>query len=558
MYYKTLPIRNGQWPFIAFITFFLNLLFPMQGHAQTDGLYDRPGLTVIFVSYDGLNQDKFNRYDQENSLPDKYYGNPVEPCFVVLPGVEEFPEQRLNADQVKYREAHFQKFLSGNDIGRKVVGYWFNYDEEKGFDMSRIFKRAEYNATDEEIMVSQASKRGEAMIRDYGQKLVSNSYVVVVDLRGMKEKADDYGGLKYSASVGYYFYELQFGDEQISQLYESWIYEDDSEEIRKQKMLNFKNMDVPLKLEFSKGKGVQISGTATKSEQLKSQKSKDDLAFEKFMTQVIDRMDYYAAGDIEELQVETKVMEIHPLKAKIGNKESLKIDHKYFVYEYVWDDQEEKAVPKRKAVVRALKVADNTREVTRSKMSEFYQVYGTSIREGMILRQKPELGLSVAAGYEAGGLGGLNIRLKYRTRLMPALYLIGDLGFSNGDYTSESYTELYTGEEENYSFVRFDAGLGKGIRLMRFIELMPYAAYGKEMVTVDEDDYSTYIFKGGLYAGIALTHNVYLYGQANYSVVGKALKSDGNDDIELGYNWDELFKDRSGGVGIEFGLNVEF
>jgi hypothetical protein len=61
-----------------------------------------------------------------------------------------------------------------------------------------------------------------------------------------------------------------------------------------------------------------------------------------------------------------------------------------------------------------------------------------------------------------------------------------------------------------------------------------------------------------LYAGVALTHNVYLYGQANYSVVGKALKSDGNDDIELGYNWDELFKDRSGGVGIEFGLNVEF
>jgi hypothetical protein len=182
-----------------------------------------------------------------------------------------------------------------------------------------------------------------------------------------------------------------------------------------------------------------------------------------------------AAKKLEDFKVKKKLLNTSPFQAKIGTKESIKTDHKFFVYEYVWDEEKEKAIPKRKGVLRVKKAVDNREN--RSEKSSFYQIYGGSIEEGMVLREKPDLGLSVITGYEVSGPGGINLGLKYRLGKyinIPASYLTANIAFTNEDYSNYQvgdYNYLGNFETEEVSFTRFEAGVGKGFQLARFLSL---------------------------------------------------------------------------------------
>ncbi|MCF8344522.1 MAG: hypothetical protein K9G67_09450 [Bacteroidales bacterium] len=538
--------------------------------------YDRIGLTVLFYTYGGKFENKLEDAMKDVSFPDKFYQNKLKECVISLPRSMEMKDESLAQDDEQERIEIAREYLKEQNIGRKIVEEWYNFDPEQGFDLSMIFERAEYNATDEEIIVSEGSKRGRARIRDYGHELVSNSYVAIVDLRDLKketEREKDYASVSYSSDMGLYIFKLKFGEEQINELFDVWIFEDDSPEEKEQKLARFKEMDFPLELVYSKPDWLLPTGTASYGglDGLTGKKLDmsvlDKEAFEKFYNEIFDKMMFHASKHIQDFTVRKKVTDVRPIQAKIGLRESLKTDDQYFVYEYVWDEQLKEAIPKRKAVLRVRKVADN-RDEGRSAESSFYQTYGGTVREGMLVKEHPNVGLALNVGYEMNGLGGFGVGLRYRIGRyidIPALYLITGLSGTSEDYGNidkENFKYLSKFKEDQVFFMRYDLGFGKGFRIARFIELMPFAVGGYNQTESDQDGnkYASFYYKAGLTAAVNVLYNLQLYGSFNYYGLGGVSKIDG-DDIDTdedALKWADEFPGQEGGTGIQFGLSYEF
>jgi len=562
---------------LLFVLLISLLAFSTKAQDEIEDSYDRLGLTVCFITY-GNDYKRFI-HDAMDSipLPNKFYNNNLSIKTLSLPSRMEKKDGTLGEDDMNARKEAIQEFFAENGVGRNIVGKWYNYEPQKGFDLSTIFSRAEYNATDEEVFVSQSSKRGKARIRDYGHNLVSNSYVAVVDLRDVDkevEREDNSTTVSYSAEMGYYLFKLQFGDKEINDLFDAWVYKDDSQEVKEEKLEKFRKTQFPLEPVLEKGGWSFTSGNARfgaldklSGRQLDMRRLNRE-AFIDMINDSYNTLFFHAAKKLEKFKVKKKVLNTRPIQAKIGTKESLKTDDKYFVYEYVWDETAEKALPKRKGVLRAKKVADNREE--RSVQSTFYQIYGGSIQEGMVLREKPDLGLSIIAGYEASGPGGMSIALKYRMSKyvgIPALYLTADIAFAAEDYSGyvdDNYTYLGNFENKEVSFTRFDFGLGKGFQIARFFELVPFAAFG--MITTeadDENDYSYYTLyaKPGVSLGVNLLHNLQAFGQVNiYGMSSVIVSDDEGETVEDwgGEKWSDEFPGQESGIGLQLGVRFEF
>lgn len=538
--------------------FFIAMLLTPSGvlSQELKESYERSALTILFTSYGGrYERDIKEAIERHDFVPEQFYSNPVNPGVINLPA-------EMAAAGSEKKQAIFSGFLQQNHTGREVVGLWYNYRKGKGFDLSRLFERAEYNATDEEVLVSQASIRGEARIRDFGSKLVQNSYVLIIDITNIgkieqEKDSDPYG---WEARMGYYLYKLQFGDEESAALYAAWIYPDDSDSVRNAKAQLFNDSQYPLKLATERDNILTTGMNYLAAIRIKP--TFEEL-FVKLLKNSVESATTLASSEIPDFQVQTKVTGRRPLSAKIGKKEGLRTDHRYFVYEYVWDEQEEQAVPHRKAVIRAKRIADNRKKATGTTIpSSFYQTYGGTIKEGMTIKMKRDVGLSLSGSYVSEGLGGANLRAMYRTGPftgVPALYVIGGIGFSSEDYAVSDLNAV----EDNYSFFRYDVGIGKGWRLFRLLEIMPYATFGREAVTVEDTDYAAFLLKGGFYGGISVLHNVALFGDVNWVTLGEAQEKVGEEYQNIGYDWDQLFTNapgdgRSGGMAVELGIRFGF
>jgi len=148
-----------------------------------------------------------------------------------------------------------------------------------------------------------------------------------------------------------------------------------------------------------------------------------------------------------------------------------------------------------------------------------------------------------------------------------------DLGFDSKEYTASAFS--VDGKTE-FSFFRYSIGLGKGMRIGRIIELIPYAQYGIEQISNDKLKYkanpttaeveykeiSTGFIKAGAMLGINLTRNISILGQVNYYSPSGDITTKGKDDKKgtiPGKTWSDetAFEDRSG-TSIMAGIRFEF
>jgi len=541
-------------PLVCALVIFTSLSKTIHAQELTEN-YDRSGLTIIFSIYEGQQEhiilDAVRKTD--SFVPDKFFDNDVTKGYIKLPS-------SMQLSTISQKEQYFANKLNEMQLGRNIVGHWFNFDKDKGFSLDRLFERAEYNATDEEVIVSQASQRGLARIRDFGSTLIQNSYVLFVDLTNIakvtqEKDSDPYG---WEARMGFFMYKLKFGDEDVNKVYDSWVYPEDNDSIKQAKMNYFMGSSFDFEPVLSNGNNLITAMNYLSA--MKVKKTYEEL-FVKMLHNSVNNATNKASKDLPKFQVKTKISARHPIAAKIGKKEGLKTDHRYFVYEYVWDENAGEALPDRKAVIRAKKVRDNRKTARgQSLASSFYQTYGGTVREGMTLVEKRALGLSVLGSYVQDGLGGLNIRALYRTGPftgVPALYVMAGIGIDNDDY------RLDGSALESQAFFRWNIGLGKGYQMFRILEIMPYATYGQESVSVDDEDYATYFLNGGFYAGISLLHNVMIFGDVNWTGTSEAMQKLGDEYEGLGVDWEDFVIDadgigREGGMAFELGLRIEF
>jgi hypothetical protein len=99
---------------------------------------------------------------------------------------EDGKEKGRKKDQ-KYMQAS-EKFLADKDVARGLVAKWFNRQADGTFDMSMIHERGAYNASTLEVELASGSKRGMAMLKDAGEELIKNTFVVVNRMRFVKNE----------------------------------------------------------------------------------------------------------------------------------------------------------------------------------------------------------------------------------------------------------------------------------------------------------------------------------------------------------------------------------
>ncbi len=540
-------------------------IISFQTNAQQTGSpfqaeYSRPSVTFFITSYSGDQQSvKALNSAKKISFSDKYFNHNL--AGIEIPMTSGF-KGKTHAEKKKI----LKHYLEDNRIGNKMVAKWFNRQENGMFNLDYVHECGMYDASDQDVLMSTAAKRGEAVLKDAGQNLVNRTYVLIISPKEFTS-FDDETSHGWRSQFDAFLFKLDFDDEDVSRFYEIWPYEDDPEDVKDFKIAAFDTLQFNFRYVY--GKPGMMSSSMEIYALTSNPKSSNQL-FDEMVEDMYTDLMFAIDKDLEAFRVKVNVSGTHPIRAKIGKKEGLKTDQRYFVYEFVWDDYAGEAVEKRKGVVRAKsKIADNRNVATgKSPESQFYQIYGGTIRQGMVLQQRNDFGISLLAGYGFGGISGFEAGLWIRTGFftrVPALYVIGDIGFDNGDYVPPDL------DTTGYNFFRFSVGLAKGIRFGRIFELSPLVAWGQE--TTKDDTYSTiktnYV-KGGGMLGINITPALYVFGQVNYFAPfgnvltkkddGSSSSSSNNEDDELetmDYTWTDQYEDREG-VTMMFGIRFEF
>ncbi len=511
--------------------------------------YSRISLTFFMGSTAGVNSAPADAA-MNIKFSDKYFNHNLN--NLVLPLGQDF--KMLTYDK---KRSYLREMLTKEGVGRKMVAKWFNRQENGMMGLDYVHQCGLYNATDQDVKMAVAAKRGDAFLKDAGQNLVNKTYVLILVPNDVKSKDD--GKIRgWDCQYDFFFYQLIFTPDVVANFYNVWPYEDDDAAAKQMKVAAFDTLTFKFADAYSKSfQSASVSETLTNNKKPKSlDQLKSDLA-----NRMYESATFLLDKDLEDFRVKVKVEKLHPTRAKIGKKEALKCDQQFFVYQYKFDESKGTVSPVRQAVVRSTsKIANNKMVATgASPMSSFYQTYGGTIREGMILQQKLDFGISLVAGFESGGIGGMSGGLMLRTGQftnVTGLYLMID-----GGYDSGKPTKATTFTESKYNFLRYSIGLGKGLRLARIVELTPNIQYGIEQ-TKDKTykDISTSIIKAGAMLGINLMHNVYLVAQANYYTPFGDITVKNQSDTKStlkGQTWDTEFNDRKG-LSIMGGLRIEF
>lgn len=506
--------------------------------------YYRNSVTVMFLDQGGSHWSMAKQKVQSISFSDKFDNNNLSDLFLR----PSFSKGSLIPSAVA--EA-IKSDLEKKNTGRDIIAKWYNRQPDGTMDVELVHQRGRFTATDADYVVASSTRRGDAALEDLGNKLVNKSYILVLDVYDIKSMAEsDEESLKgWRSNVTGYLYRVNFDEETRMAFYDTWIYEDDAADVINSKKNAFNNLDIPL--EFVTTVSSSVRSTQTKQYGSKS----EDQLMQDLMQKAYEDVIFNLEIKVDAFKVVTPLYGRRPLRAKIGLKEGLRTDFRFFVYEHVYNPRTNSTRQVRRGVIRAKsssKIHDNRHEASGDMgTSQFYQVAGRRLEEGYTLVQRNDFGIEITLAGESGEIGGFYGRADVRTGRFTgirSLFVYIDLGLDGAD------SPMYG---DDFTMFRVSGGLAKGMQLMRNVELRPYIGVGVEGASNDaytEDDaIQAYFFRAGANLALNLTHNFQLIGGlGSYNFVTDAENESGSfPEIP----WTDVFPRREGVstmVGIKF------
>ncbi|MDP3451604.1 MAG: hypothetical protein Q8R90_01505 [Bacteroidales bacterium] len=507
--------------------------------------YDRSSLTYLVLDYPSANHFNFVRNNVGKiAFSDKFYNNNLPNFFIPAPYAKDY----IGFNKAQLILEAIQKKRVANDI----VAKWYSMNSDGMMTLDLIHSRGMFNATDEAYLQSKTTKRGNAQLEDYGNRLIDRSYIVVIDYYDIKtmQEANVKDSRGWKSGFQAYLYKIDYNEGIQNLIYDNWIYEDDTPAVKADKRAALKKLEIPVVFV----KNVMLSATeseSTKSSTINVLGSKKPRTEDELMAAVLqksyDEVLYNLEMGVEHFKVVTSIFAVRPIRAKIGKKEGIKTDNRYFAYEYVYDQERDITQQKFRGVIRATKkIADNVHVATgKSPTTEFYQTSGRKMETGYLLQQKNDFGAELSVGFEVGEIGGIYGRLDLRLGRYigsRALFVLLEGGYESKNYGFD------------YKFTRYGVGVAKGLQLTRNSELRPYISLGIEETKNPNDlKLSTVYYKGGATLNINIKHNIQIFGGAGYYITGSGKDANG---LDIG-DWDSKFTDRSG-LSFIGGLKLGF
>lgn len=602
--------------FLPLLTIILLLPFysPAQ-HAEQSGKivkdknvsaeYSRSSLTLLLLEPGrSSSQQRFEKIMSEIQIPDKFNDNNLDQRSLEVSGFER------DADEVFFRQAMNRGIVPGSGLEiiyrrlkqehltNQVIAKWWSRKEDGTFGVELLQERGAYDATDAEVIAARAGIRGMAGVMDAGEELINKSYILVFDFYNTKNMEQYYSDVDnnrreiarqlereftpvernmegYRTDVMAHLFRIDYNDSVSAVFYkEMWIDpENDDIQTRNAKRNQFNEFEFPLAYVTS----VKTTQQSAQSKKAVYGKKTDDQLFEKLVEDAIEEVLFQFSTRYEDFRVKTAVYDTRPIQAKIGRKEGVNVDQRYFVYEYQLSPHGE-PIPVRKGVIRASnKITDNRQIATgETPPSRFYQVAGRRIQPGMLIQQQNDFGLGISMGYgidsEIIGSGfwimaELNVSQtmgRAGGQLSPGIKLFVDAAFDGID-------------DDNLplSTTSVSAGLSKDLFLLRNVHFTPFLGIGYESVSPKEDGnimadnelvgivkseelLFTLYGTAGARLGINLRHNVQLlpsvtYQMGNYN--NYVISIENLEDMEL--ELPSALSNRLGGLQTRIGLRIQ-
>lgn len=93
----------------------------------------------------------------------------------------------ISASEIKTNALAIERTLNENNYGNWMVAKWFNFKMNNSladatFNVDLIKERGNYNATEMDVAIADASARGRALLSDAGEELINNTFVLVNDI----------------------------------------------------------------------------------------------------------------------------------------------------------------------------------------------------------------------------------------------------------------------------------------------------------------------------------------------------------------------------------------
>ena len=524
--------------------------------------YDRSSLTVLILDFGSENHfDGVKESFSKLAFGDKYYRNDI--------GISVLKPNFTRAEfSVKPNEL-IANLLKEQRVAEQIIAHWYSMKDDGSMSLELVHERGMFNATDASYLQAQSTKRGNTALMDYGTRLINLSYILVLDYKDIKTMAEakikDMRGWK--ADVNGYLFKLDYNEEIQNAFYDSWIDETDAPEAKEEKKGKVQQITVPISFVTKVSQPTtssQAEGTTQLGKFVKQKSEK--ILLEELVQKSYDEVLYFLEKGYEEFRVKTTVYQVRPIRAKIGKKEGLKTDYRFFAYEYVYNEKKNTVEPKFRGVIRATSNIVDNRKVASGDMgtTKFYQTAGRRIRAGYLLQQRNDFGASLLVGYENGEVGGVYGRVDLRLGRfigMKATYLYVEGGFQSKDYGTISWTDengVSGTASESATFLRYGAGIAKGFHFARNFELAPYVGAGLETAKYSDldEDLSSLYFRVGANLALNLKHNIQLVGGAGvYSFISKA--SYGDFELEESWSDPNLFENREG-VSAMVGIRIQF
>lgn len=535
--------------------------------------YDRNAITFIGIDYgDKLSGEVLTQFIQQ-IVPDKYYDNSISTKILKYSGKR---DTLLGVVQ-PLAEPDMVKLLNDNKVGQQILSVWFNRQSDGSFNVEKLKERGLFNANDNEFMVASASKRGESSLMDMGMGLVDQSYVVAFDFFNILTMDQVYAQNEvpaekrimngFNSSVNYYLYKLDFNDSVAAVFFQNyWTTPADPD--RQAKVAAFENARFPFKQLTSQQKmltSTQFNPGQTLAP--KVQKTSAEL-MDVLCKQAIESSFVEAEKRVQDFRVKAMVSGVNPISAKIGKKEGLRFDSRYFVYENR-ERRNGDILSKRVAVVKSMFISDNL-SVTRGQTqpSAFYQIAGGKVDNmGMFLEQNNDIGLNVVVGATTAGLPGVTARAEYYIskafggfskdpgagKMLTSWKIYAEGGIGMDSYDLGGYVDDFT-------FARVSFGVNKDFYPLSFLHWGPFLGYGMESATWSGSDssISTDFIELGGRVGLNVKHNIQLIASANYYMMLTSEMLDANKEVlDSDFDYKGTFEDRFG-LGYSLGLRIMF
>lgn len=436
--------------------------------------YIRPSLTVAYVTDGSAAALKALEELKEQSTEQFYYNQ------VSLPdGILDIDFKQKGEYPNKLKE-YAEKLIQQHNVGQGIMRCWFpKFDEkEKAYSLDVLAERGAYGATDSDILTAEASKRGKnTSLMTLGERMIDRSYFQVVYISSKTEKD------VVTTSFNSVLYKLDFGAEVSANFYEK----------------GFDSADGISKVEFP----VTFVTKTKEVDMIKSAKEEENGFMYKIMGMFFGMRCHDIPSTYDEMltrlsqahadfQVQSPIAEVSPLKAKIGLKEGIKIDDRFYVMEQVLQPDGKTIKEVRRAVFRATKnIADNRKNADGhgKEYTTFYQVGGSNYDKGMTLVSKKDVGTSVLPLVSNNFVG---VEIEQRISKMvkiPGTFVYARLGLPMGSKAMDGKFGLVKAKTLNDTTTtayQFSLGVRKEFNFARMFNASVHVGFSGYEYAADE------------------------------------------------------------------------